>query len=144
MQVDRRFPICQQQRDVVIHSLTVNILQFKHYNSSVHFCLCGANVFTLVSNEHYFRSRIRALPQDSHSLRESTRDLWTVFCFRWHSSYNENINLKSDYRLSSQGKWSANGKTRTVPDHSITLKLLCRRTSLYWTARSYGYKMLRL
>jgi hypothetical protein len=36
------------------------------------------NVFTLDSNEHYFRSRNLALPQDSHSLRVSTRDLWTV------------------------------------------------------------------
>jgi hypothetical protein len=38
-----------------------------------------ANVFTLDnSNVHYFRSRNLALPQDSHSLRRSTRDLWTV------------------------------------------------------------------
>jgi hypothetical protein len=32
----------------------------------------------LYSNEHYFRSQNRALPQDSYSLRGSTRDLWTV------------------------------------------------------------------
>jgi hypothetical protein len=32
----------------------------------------------LDSNEYYFRSRNCALPQDSHSLRGSTRDLWTV------------------------------------------------------------------
>jgi hypothetical protein len=62
----------------VIHSLTANIEQFKHCNSLVHFFLLGANVFTLDSNEHYFPSRNRALPQDSHSLRGSARDLWTV------------------------------------------------------------------
>jgi Flp pilus assembly protein TadB len=37
-----------------------------------------ANVFTLYSNEHYFRLRNRALPQDSHSSRGPTRDLCTV------------------------------------------------------------------
>jgi hypothetical protein len=62
----------------VIDSLTANIGQFKHCNSLVHFFVWGANVFTLDSNEHYFRSRNHALPQDSHSLWGSTRDLWTV------------------------------------------------------------------
>jgi hypothetical protein len=33
------------------------------------------------SDEHYFRSRNRALQQDSHPLRESTRDLRTVPMF---------------------------------------------------------------
>jgi hypothetical protein len=42
------------------------------------FICLGVNVFTLDSNAHYFRSRNRALPQDSHSLRGPTRDLWTV------------------------------------------------------------------
>jgi hypothetical protein len=62
----------------VIHSRTANIGKFKHCNSLVHFFLWGANVFTLDSNEHYFRSRNLTLPQDSHSLRGSTRDLCTV------------------------------------------------------------------
>jgi hypothetical protein len=78
MQGDGRRPISQRQRDAVIHSLTANIGQFKYCNSLVHFFLWGANVFTLDSIEHYFRSRNRAVPQDSHSLRGSTRDLWTV------------------------------------------------------------------
>jgi hypothetical protein len=42
------------------------------------FIFLSVNVFTLDSSEHYLRSRNRALPQDSHSLRGSTRDLWTV------------------------------------------------------------------
>jgi hypothetical protein len=79
MQVDGRIPIGLRQRDVVIHSLTANIGQFKLCNSLVNFFLWPANVFTLDSNEHYFRSRNRALPQDSHSLRGSPRDLWTLF-----------------------------------------------------------------
>jgi hypothetical protein len=62
----------------VIHSLTANIGQFKHCNSLVHFFLKGANIFTLDSNELYFCSRKFTLPQDSHSLQRSTRDLWTV------------------------------------------------------------------
>jgi hypothetical protein len=62
----------------VIHSLTANIGQFKHCNSLVNFFLWRANVFTLDSNERYFRSRNLALSQDSHSLRGSTRDMWTV------------------------------------------------------------------
>jgi hypothetical protein len=62
----------------VIHSLTANIGLFKYCNSLVHFYLRGANVLTLESNEHYFRLRNRALAQDSHSLRGSTHDLWTV------------------------------------------------------------------
>jgi hypothetical protein len=78
MQVDERLPTSQRQEDVVIHSLTENIGQFKHCNSLDHLFLLGANVFTLDSNEHHFRSRNFALPQDSHSLRGSTRDLWTV------------------------------------------------------------------
>jgi hypothetical protein len=79
MQVDGRLPTGQRQGDVVIHSLTANIGQFGlHSNSLVHFFLWGANVFTLGSKEHYFRSRNLALPQDSHSLRWSTCDLWTV------------------------------------------------------------------
>jgi hypothetical protein len=36
------------------------------------------NVFTLDSNEHSFRSGNLVLPQDSHYLRGSARDLWTV------------------------------------------------------------------
>jgi hypothetical protein len=59
-------------------NLTGNIGQFKHRNSLVHFFLRGAKVLTLDSNEHYFRSYNRALPQDSHSLLGSTRDPWTV------------------------------------------------------------------
>jgi hypothetical protein len=78
MLVGGRLPIGQRQGDVVIHSLTANIGQFKHCNGLVHFFLWGANVFTLDSNEHFFRSRNLALPQDSHSLRGSTRDPWTV------------------------------------------------------------------
>jgi hypothetical protein len=35
--------------------------------------------FTLDSNEHYFRARNRALPQHSHFLLGSTRDLWIAF-----------------------------------------------------------------
>jgi hypothetical protein len=70
MQVDGRFPIGQRQGAVLIHSLPANIGQFKNCNSLVHFFLCGSNVFTLDSNEHYFRSRNLALPQDSHSLRD--------------------------------------------------------------------------
>jgi hypothetical protein len=63
----------------VIRSLTANIGQYGlHCNSLVHIFLRGANVFTLDSNEHYFRSRNLALPQDSHSIRGSTRDLWTI------------------------------------------------------------------
>jgi hypothetical protein len=54
---------------------------YKPCNSLVHFFLRGVNVFTLDSNEHYFRSRNLALPQDSHSLRGTTRDLWTVFAY---------------------------------------------------------------
>jgi hypothetical protein len=42
-----------------------------------------ANIFTLDSNEHYFLSRNRALPEDSHSLRGSTRDMWTVNVTKW-------------------------------------------------------------
>jgi hypothetical protein len=60
------------------YSLTAKIGQFKHCNSLVHFFLWGTNVLALDSNEHYFRSRNLALTQDSHSLRGSTRDLWTV------------------------------------------------------------------
>jgi len=78
MQVDGRLPIGKRQGDVVFHSLTANIGQFKQCNSLVHFFLWEANVFTLVSNEHYFRSRNLALPQDPYSLRGSTRDLWIV------------------------------------------------------------------
>jgi hypothetical protein len=63
----------------VIHSLTANI---GHCNILVHFSLSGANVFTLDSNKHYFRSRNRALPQDSHFLSGTTRDLWTVECLQ--------------------------------------------------------------
>jgi hypothetical protein len=59
----------------VIYSLTANIGQF---GSNVHFFLRGENVFRLDSEEYYLRSRNLALPQDSHSLRGSTRDLWTV------------------------------------------------------------------
>jgi hypothetical protein len=62
----------------VIHSLTANIGQLKHCNNLVHFFLLGANVFTLDSKEYYFRSRNRALPQDSHALLGSARDLWAV------------------------------------------------------------------
>jgi hypothetical protein len=51
----------------------------KHCNSLVHYFLWVINVFTLDSDEHYFRSRNCALPQDSHSLRGSTRDPWTVY-----------------------------------------------------------------
>jgi hypothetical protein len=78
MQMDGRLPTGQRQGDVVNYSLTANIGQFKHCNSLVNFFPCGANVFTLDSNEHYFRSRNRALPKDSHSLRGSARHLWTV------------------------------------------------------------------
>jgi hypothetical protein len=39
------------------------------------------NDFTLDSNEHYLRSRNLALPQDSHSLRGTARDLWMVSVF---------------------------------------------------------------
>jgi hypothetical protein len=67
----------------VIHSLNANIWQFKHCKSLINLFLWGANVFTLNSNEHYFRSRNLALLQDSHSLRGSTRDLWTVVYFYW-------------------------------------------------------------
>jgi hypothetical protein len=62
----------------MIDSLIANIGQLKHCNSLAHFFLLAANVFTLGSNEHYFRLRNRALPQDPHSLPGSTRDLWTV------------------------------------------------------------------
>jgi hypothetical protein len=62
----------------MIHSLTANIGQFGICNSLVHFFILGENVFTLDSKENYFRSRNLALPQDLHSLRRSTRDLWTV------------------------------------------------------------------
>jgi hypothetical protein len=65
-------------RVVVIHTLTPNIGHYKHCNRLVHFFLWGANVFMLDSNEHYFRSRDLALPQDSHSIRLSACDLWTV------------------------------------------------------------------
>jgi hypothetical protein len=78
MQVDGRLPTGQRQEDDVIHTLTANIGHFKKCNSLVHFFLLVANVFTLDSNEHYFRSWNLALPQDSHSLRGSTRDLWAV------------------------------------------------------------------
>jgi hypothetical protein len=47
----------------------------------------GANVFTLDSNGHYFRSRNLALPQDSHSLRGSTRDLCSVGTVQWPLVY---------------------------------------------------------
>jgi hypothetical protein len=63
----------------VIHSLTANIGTVCNIcNSIVHFFLLGTNVFMLDSNGHYFRSWNLALPQDSHSLRGSSRDLWTV------------------------------------------------------------------
>jgi hypothetical protein len=61
-----------------MYNLTANIGHLGlHCNSLVHSFLLRANVFTFDSNEHYFRSRNRALPQDSHSLRASTRDLLT-------------------------------------------------------------------
>jgi hypothetical protein len=78
MQVDRRLHI-GQQRDVVIHSLTAHIGQFKHCNRLVHFFLWGANVFTLGSNKYYFCLQNCALPEDLHSLRGSTRDLWIIY-----------------------------------------------------------------
>jgi hypothetical protein len=56
----------------VIHSLTENIGKFKNCNSLVYLFLLGVNVFTLDSNERYFRSRNLALPQDSRSLRGLT------------------------------------------------------------------------
>jgi hypothetical protein len=58
----------------VINSITAYIRQFKHCNSLVHFFLSGTNVFTLDSNEHYFRSQNCALQQDLHSLQGSTCD----------------------------------------------------------------------
>jgi hypothetical protein len=61
-----------------MHSLTEKIGQFKHYKSLVHLFLSGMNVFSLDSNEHYFRSQNLALPQDSHSLRGSSRGMWSV------------------------------------------------------------------
>jgi hypothetical protein len=60
---------------------------WKHLNSLDHLFLCGANVFTLDSNEYYFHSRNLALPQDSHSLRVSTRDLWTVHFENLHGKW---------------------------------------------------------
>jgi hypothetical protein len=51
---------------------------WKQCNSLVHFIIWGVNAFRLGINEDYFRSRNLALPQDSHSLMGSTRDLWTV------------------------------------------------------------------
>jgi hypothetical protein len=93
--VDVKRPIDQRQRDVVIHSVTSNIGQFKHCNSLVHFFLRGANVFKLDSNEHYFRSRNHALPQDSHSLRGPTRDLWIVRMYSFVSRRNVGHKRKS-------------------------------------------------
>jgi hypothetical protein len=52
MQVDGRVTTGQRYTDVVIHSLTVNIGQFKHCNSLVNFFRLGANIFTLDSDEH--------------------------------------------------------------------------------------------
>jgi hypothetical protein len=78
MQVDRRLHIGQQSH-VVIHSLTAHIGQFKHCNSLVHFFLWGANVFTLGSNKYYFCLQNCALPEDLHSLRGSTCDLWIIY-----------------------------------------------------------------
>jgi hypothetical protein len=53
----------------------------------VHFFLWGNNIFTLDSNEHYFRSRNLALPQDLHCLRRSTCDLWTVHTGVWRVTW---------------------------------------------------------
>jgi hypothetical protein len=78
VQVDRGLPIGQRQREVVIHNLTANIGQFKHCDRLFHLFRLEGNVFTLDCNEHYLRSRNLTLPQDAHSLRGSTRDLWTV------------------------------------------------------------------
>jgi hypothetical protein len=41
-------------------------------------------------NKHYFRSRNLALLQDSHSLRGTTRDLWTVYFFTCESHWTGN------------------------------------------------------
>jgi hypothetical protein len=103
MQVNGKLPIGQRYRDVVSHSLTANIGQFKQCNSLVLFFLWGANVFTLDSNEHYFRSRNRALPQDSYSLRGSARDLWTVALpsalFQWYSPGGTRRHLRGYVKL---------------------------------------------
>jgi hypothetical protein len=82
MQVDVRLPVSQRYGDIVIHrllqtsgSLSVVTALFIFFYLGGE---CWANVFTLYSKKHYFRSRNRALPQDSHSLLGSTGDLWTV------------------------------------------------------------------
>jgi hypothetical protein len=62
----------------VIYSLTANIGQFGSNVTALFIFFRGENVFRLGSEEYYLRSQNLALPQDSHSLRGSTRNLWTV------------------------------------------------------------------
>jgi hypothetical protein len=71
----------------MIHSLTANIGQFGFCNRLVHFFISGAIIFTSDSNEHYFRLRNLVLPQDSHSLRGSTRDILTVVVNTFFAAY---------------------------------------------------------
>jgi hypothetical protein len=99
----------------MIHSLTENIGQIKHCNSLVHLFLWGANVFTLDSNEHYFRSRNLTLPQDSRFLRGSTRYLRTVPTF-WTNMISPCSRLKMQ-----TGGWR----------QYIPPKRLCLPTSLH-------------
>jgi hypothetical protein len=66
--VDGRLPTGQRYGDVVIHSLTANI-------GHVHALLISFFDGRMFSR--WILTNI-ALPQNSHSLRGSTRDMWTV------------------------------------------------------------------
>jgi hypothetical protein len=72
---------------------------WKRCNSLGHFFLWGANVLTLDSNEHYFRSRNLTLPQDPHSLRGSTRVLWTVSAARYCQSSLSNFSFAAGQKI---------------------------------------------
>jgi hypothetical protein len=97
----------------MIHNVTANIGEFGFCNCLVHLFLWGANVFTLDSNEHYFRSRNLALTQDSHSLRGSTRDPWTVYMISTrcmlrsarHSPLNQWEGLLDLRTMTSRKQW---------------------------------------
>jgi hypothetical protein len=77
----------------------------------------GGDVFALDSNERYFRSRNPALPQDSHSLRGSARDLWTVHELKF------NVNVRFLWWIPShacqdlQCRWGRVGKAKCSPVH---------------------------
>jgi hypothetical protein len=85
------------------------------------------NVFTSDSNEHYFRSQNHALPQDSHSLRGSTRDLWTVFTQSCDGTVTSDacLSLLGTYFIihcrDPELKWIQTDFNKTTPDLTRTM-----------------------